>query len=122
MSGVKSDSEGEDQGAGREKVGKLNPTKVESTVKSHLWWTFALMLHMLHRLLTRFQQWCESCPCHWSPDIFDETQLRTWSTRCRELGISDVEVPSVPCPLGGLRAAELVAGEWRSVFDELSSV
>ena len=122
MSGVKSDSEGEDQGARREKVGKLNPTKVESTVKSHLWWTFALMLHMLHRLLTRFQQWCESCFCHWSLDIFDETQLRTWSTRCRELGISDVEGPSVPCPLGGLRAAELAAGEWRSVFDELSSV
>ena len=122
MKGIKSDSEGEDQGAQREKVGKLNPTKVESTVKSSLWWAFALMIHMLHRLLTRFQQWCESCPCHWSPDIFDEEQLRTWSTRCRELGISNVEGPSVPCPLGGLRAAELAAGEWRSVFHELSTV
>lgn len=122
MTGGKSDSEGEVEGEKRDKVGKLNPTKVESTIKSSLWWAFTLMIHTLHRLLTRFQGWCESCPCHWSPDIFDEEHLRTWIKRCRELGIYDVEGPTVPCPLGGLRAAEFAAGEWRSVFHELAAV
>ena len=28
----------------------------------------------------------------------------------------------MPCPLGGLRAAELAAGEWRSLFHELADV
>ena len=28
----------------------------------------------------------------------------------------------MPCPLGGLRAAELAAGEWRSLFHELFAV
>ena len=122
MTGIKSDSEGEVEGEKREKVGKLNPTKVESTIKSSLWWAFALMIHTLHKLLTRFQEWCESCPCHWSPNMFDEENLRTWTKRCRMLGIYNVEGPNVPCPLGGLRAAELAAGEWRSLFHELADV
>ena len=33
MTGIKSDSEGEVEGENRDKVGKLNPTKVESTIK-----------------------------------------------------------------------------------------
>ena len=107
MTGIKSDSEGEVEGDNRDKVGKLNPTKVESTIESSVWWAFTLMTLTLHRLLTRFQEWCESCPCHWSPNMFDEEHLRTWTKRCRELGIYDVEGPNVPCPLGGLRAAEL---------------
>ena len=28
----------------------------------------------------------------------------------------------MPCPLGGLRAAELAAGEWRSLFHELADI
>ena len=54
--------------------------------------------------------------------MFDEEHLRTWTKRCRMLGIYDVEGPNVPCPLGGLRAAELAAGEWRSLFHELADV
>ena len=82
----------EGPGALREKVGKLNPQEIEQTVKSSLWWGFAIMIQSLHHLVARFQSWAESSACHWQPAVFDAEQLNNWAKHCRDCGISEYEV------------------------------
>jgi hypothetical protein len=61
--------EDEEEDAHRDKVGKLNPAKVQATVRISFWWSFTVMISMLHRVLTNFQQWVEGCVCHVLPNL-----------------------------------------------------
>ena len=104
----------------REKVGKLNPKKIQTTVRNSAWWAFTYMIHTLHGVVTEFQNWAESCVCHWHPRM-EKEELAEWTRRCRFWGVMDHEGPFVQCPLSGMRAAELAAGSWRSVFGDLAN-
>ena len=106
----------------RERVGELNCSKIEKTVQSAKWWGFAIMIQALHGVVALFQQWAEACPCHWSPEEFTAEQLRAWARLCRDLDISEQEGPHIDCPLRGLRAPELAAGDWRFVLNHLVAV
>ena len=113
------DEQGEEPEVQREKVGKLNPRKIESTAKNPQRWAFTLMIHLLHSVLNRFQQWAESCACHWSPSEFGSSDLALWARRCNLIGVSGNEGPFYDCSCKGMRAPECAAGDWREVFQEV---
>ena len=113
--------EDEEEDAHRDKVGKLNPAKVQATVRSSFWWSFTVMISMLHRVLTNFQQWVEGCVCHFLPNLVLKEQIQEWVQQCRRFGTSEHDGPFFQCPMAGLRGPELASCEWISVFDEIAA-
>lgn len=83
---------------------------VDAAIKSPLFWGRLRMLESLAIVLQESLAWAEGCPCH-SPLEHDHDLRRLYRGK--------IPKQWAKCPMRGLRAPELAAGDFFRVFDEL---
>lgn len=112
--------QGGDEAPGKVREGRLDPLLIQKTVRDGKWWCFGEMLAALHHALSSFAEWCESCPCHWGLRHQSHDFLSAFTGLQTEAGAdTQFDGAHYQCPLAGLRAPELAAGDWRRVLDDM---
>ena len=108
-----------DEAPARVKEGKLDLGLIQRTVRNGKWWAFAEMLCTIHKVLAQFQEWSESCPCHYHHLLLDKDEKEELRDLEAEAGIAGAAGASRECPLAGLRAPEMAAGSWKIILEVL---
>jgi len=80
------------------------------------------MLYSIHSVLEGLRQWSESCPCHACMDELTLQEARDLLALRRQLQLPDTDGVKYACPLAGLRAAEMAAGDWQAVGEKFYNV
>eukprot|EP00972_Heterocapsa_arctica_P034983 5149470-Heterocapsa_arctica.AAC.1 len=94
----------------------VNLDKVDEAFKSEFMWSWIRSIKALVAVCGHLEHWFEACPCHRfrrnDEDLHWEQSRAAFS---RRLGLSEV----ASCPLQGMRAPELAAGDLDSFVDDL---
>ena len=116
------DQEQSDDPAAKARLGTLNLKQLDLAIRSPFFWNYCRMVQGLHNALSDLAMWAESCSCHFTPKSFSEDESRLYHTLRANLGCRyDCDNKEFTCPLGGMRAAELAAGEWQRVYRDLAA-
>ena len=99
--------------------GRLDAKKLGEYVTSELWWSLALMLSLVNTSLDKLGSWAEGCKCHEMLYTFTKEAAAAFASARKGLDLSSGDGRSFTCPLAGLRAACLAAGEWIQAFQVL---
>ena len=78
---------------------------VTSALSSSLFCRYIWMIHLVHKLLSNFELWLESCACH--EHLLDGVPRKHKRSAQAKFF---AKLPSSNCPMRGKRAAELAAG------------
>ena len=78
---------------------------VTSALSSSLFCRYIWMIHSVHKLLSNFESWLESCACH--EHLLDGVPRKHKRSAQAKFF---AKLPSSNCPMRGKRAAELAAG------------
>lgn len=87
-------------------------TAVTDAVSSNLFRQYVFMVHSVHKLVSGFESWLESCPCH---------HLAKKSGK-RKAGWLSEQGQGAACPMRGKRACELAAGALEGLLDSLGEL
>ncbi|CAE7236400.1 unnamed protein product [Symbiodinium sp. KB8] len=90
---------------------------VDAALKSSKFCAYVFMVHAVHEVLGKFQDWLEACPCHENKFPFVSSTVRR---KKRRKLFSKFE--HVDCAMRGKRAAELAHGQVDSVLTELFNI
>ena len=85
---------------------------VTEAVSSNLFRRYVLMVHSVHKLVSGFESWLESCPCHHLVKTSGKRKAGPLSEQCQ----------SAACPMRGKRACELAAGALEGLLDSLGQL
>ena len=73
---------------------------------------------LLHTVLEGLAEWAKGCICRDFLRGFNADAARAFAQTLRDMGLLFDGI-GFKCPLEGLRAPELAAGDWRVVLDKL---
>ncbi len=95
-------------------------------IESPKFWLYARMLLAVQSILTGLSAWCERCHCHaaCAPEPEEsrgQRKRRFHETAARSLGGRPRAAQRHTCPLKGLCAPELAAGDWRIFISSLTA-
>ena len=108
----------------RQRLGRLDIHLTHAAIHDGLFWNFAKVLAMLHQSLLDLGGWMEACPCHQAQQSFGKADWALLQAIRDDLSVTEhaCDSSSFVCPLAGLRAAEMAAGDWRETFASLAEL
>ena len=97
----------------------FDPHVVERALQDNEWEAYCVVLYKSHGAVGAWGGWTQACPCHGFLSQLDDEQknaLRHWRRACN---LTEGDGLDFTCPMAGLRAPEMAAGEWRQVFETI---
>ena len=114
---AKDDKPEHDEEGPAKEAAEFDPSLCDRTLKDAHWWSYLHMLLLFHYVLEHLRTWSELCPCHGFMYKFTKGQQRNLNGLLRSIGVSTGTGGN--CPVSGLRAPEVAAGDWEAAFSDL---
>lgn len=91
-------------------ISEFSPQQMTTDLKDDFWFAYARMLLTLHNLSRDLSGWAESCPCH---EHLRHSQPAPKASQLQaESGLRWVTT----CPMAGMRAHQMAAGEFAGII------
>ena len=96
---------------------RVDSSAVDTTIGSDFFWCYTFMVSLMAGIIHHLMFWVMGCPCHRSSKDYHDLARQARASSCSGSG-SAMDVHKA-CPMAGRRAAEIAAGEFSKMLDEM---